>query len=75
MELIKAAKLQIVKDEPRVSPDGIPYRATEWRHESGEPVFVNADEFGFHVRARGQTAVNLDAPGLVQFIRQTFEGR
>jgi hypothetical protein len=77
MELQKYGKLRKVQDEPRISPDGEPYRAMKWQHESGDTVEINvdADPVRYHARHNGGRAhVNLDEGGLIAFIVGLFRG-
>jgi hypothetical protein len=75
MDLARSGKLRKVKDEPRISPDGDVYRATEWQHESGAKVEINIDiePVRYHARVDGKhTAVNQDERGLMAFISRLF---
>jgi hypothetical protein len=73
--LEKVGKIHQVRDEQRISPDGIPYRSTEWRHSAGHKIEVNQDAYGNHVRIDGtHTAVNLDEQGVIAFMLR-FLGR
>jgi hypothetical protein len=73
--LRNCSKLQKISDETRVD-DGVPYRATKWRHESGSILEVNQDQFGHHARVNGgRAAVNLDDNGLIAFIISIFGRR
>jgi hypothetical protein len=67
MDLVKVG-MQKVKDEKRVSVDGIPYRATEWSWR-GHTIEINQDEYANHIRVdRKHTAVNLNEGGLINFL-------
>lgn len=74
--LQKVGKIQKVRDEERVSPDGIPYRATEWRHSAGHKIEVNSDAYGHHIRIdERHTAVNQDEQGVIAFMLRFFGRR
>lgn len=70
--LEQSKRVRKVLDEPRVTPDGFPYRATKWDID-GQTLEVNLDSYGAHARINGgRTHPNLDEHGLLAFLRRVF---